>query len=229
MALGNLSALGLHQRAVGTFSKVPSAGHSFTTGRISPLGLHQPTSVAAAGLDASVNLIGGKVNAEPGIVVAQVPVSSIGQFGPLGLVTKGRVLDPVVGNVTVTLVGASANAQGEELEGSRVVIRLDGGEAIAGGGTVTVKPNPVFGPDFSIINANATTDVPVSYVIDDMSGFKLFREKGQTDGYGRFTVMGDPKQPQDSLRSRGNSKQTGPASPEPTDIFVSGDYDPDDF
>ena len=89
--------------------------------------------------------------------------------------------------------------------------------------TVTEESATVGTP---ILNINATTSVPVNYVMDDMSNFKLFRGKGYTDGYGRFTVMGDPVQPQDNLRSVGNDRQDGPSSPEPDDSFVTSDVDP---
>jgi len=76
-------------------------------------------------------------------------------------------------------------------------------------------------PGTPITNANATTSVPVNYCIDDHSGFKLFREKGYTDGYGRFTVMGDARHPQDSPRTGEGNPQVGPQSPEQNDSFIS--------
>jgi len=72
-----------------------------------------------------------------------------------------------------------------------------------------------------------TTEVPINNTIDDHSGFKLFRDKGYTDGYGRFTVVGEPKHPQDRPRVGRNAPQRGPQSPEDNDTFISGDLDPD--
>ena len=85
---------------------------------------------------------------------------------------------------------------------------------------------PVLGT--AILNSDSTTEVPVNYNLDDHSSFKLFREKGQIDGYGRFSVMGDPRHPIDSPQSGRNDPHQGPQSPEQNDQFV-GAVNPEDL
>jgi len=86
---------------------------------------------------------------------------------------------------------------------------------------------PILGT--AILNSDATTEVPVNYTIDDHTGMKLFREQGQTDGYGRFSVVGDPRHPIDSPQSGRNDPQVGPQNPESTDTFISVDVKPEDL
>ena len=85
-AFGGLSALGLHQRAHGSFSKVTAAGHDFTTGRFSALGLHQPASFTSVAADINVLPAGAQIQAVSGNVGTNLDTGKR-SISPLALAT----------------------------------------------------------------------------------------------------------------------------------------------
>ncbi len=82
------------------------------------------------------------------------------------------------------------------------------------------------------LNTEATTDVPVNYLICDRTGFKLYA-RGLGSGVMEFDgSFVRPKShelpnPQRFQRSHSPDNFKGPRSPEPNDVFTSGDIDPD--
>ena len=86
-------------------------------------------------------------------------------------------------------------------------------------------------PGTPITNSGATTSVTSNYLIDDRTGFKEWvvdglERDGHIDGLYVSKRARDERHPAEDIRSL-TDKQTGPQSPEQTDVFVSGDYDPD--
>ena len=99
-------------------------------------------------LDASVTLTGGSAQGESGNLTADV--AGTRNLTPLGVNQQARTFDlKGVGESQVELIGAQANAQGEELEGVSVFITLDGAGAEAQAGSVGLaeqdgRPSPSF-------------------------------------------------------------------------------------
>jgi len=143
MATFRLSALGL----VARYSDNP---------KTPPQGVRLlPTMLPRAVLDVDPNVLitltGAQANAEAGNVAAFIAAQedALGQVGPLGLHMPSYGVFSKTGNVTVTLIGAEARAQAEELEGTSITITLDGATAFASAGTV-VADTPIV-PDVVII------------------------------------------------------------------------------
>ena len=117
-------------------------------GQLGPLGLHQQShgSFSSKTVDVQQSLTGAASGAQAGPVVASTPSGLRQQLGPWGLPSKVRnFTGKGVNDVTVTLVGASSRLAGEELEGSNVVIRLDGGQIICGAGKIDIPESPTGG------------------------------------------------------------------------------------
>ena len=81
-----------------------------------------------------------------------------------------------------------------------------------------------------ITNSNATTSVPVNYVICDRTGFRLIPDNLVKDGYGGMVRKSsvDPVHPQDRVRGV-TERQKGSVSPEGDDTFISTAITPDDL
>ena len=85
-----------------------------------------------------------------------------------------------------------------------------------------------------ILNLNATTNVPVNYVMCDRSGFRVMPRgpgKGRREFYGALVrpKSYESVHPMDNIRSPNPETQRGPKRPEQNDTFISGDIDPNDF
>lgn len=88
----------------------------------------------------TVALVGAVAPGQAGNPVGSADDPDIfNQLGPLILPGPKRNIVPAVGSATVTLQGAEARAQAEELEGVDVTIRIDGGIAFADAGTVLIN------------------------------------------------------------------------------------------
>lgn len=108
---------------------------------LSPLGLPLLGYSSADKGDVSITLASGGAAAEAGTVTVNLPVTGVfSQFGPLALPGPIRNIVPKVGNVSVNLVGAQAQAQGEEMEGADAIIYIDGATAFANAGLSAPAP-----------------------------------------------------------------------------------------
>jgi len=105
--------------------------------KLRPLGFNQ-RGPRTQSLDASATLTGANAPALSGNITADVAGDK--QFTALGFTQQERTFDVKgVGESQVELVGAQANAQGEELEGVSVFITLGGAEAAATAGIAGFK------------------------------------------------------------------------------------------
>lgn len=97
--------------------------------------------------DRGAEVIGASASTGAGTVGVSVLTTAASEVGPLILPSKIRNLQPKVGSVSISLLGAGVEASGEEMEGANVSITLDGvtaGYSIvhgAGAGEVTVVTN----------------------------------------------------------------------------------------
>lgn len=106
-----------------------------------------PGTYTQGSIDVSITLTGTGGNANAGSVASSAPVA--GKFtdiGPLILPTQLRQITAISGSVDVFLLGAQANAQGEELEGADVTVYLDGARARG------QAQDPVFETTLSVSN-----------------------------------------------------------------------------
>ena len=83
-----------------------------------------------------------------------------------------------------------------------------------------------WGFEAGIINLDATTDVPVNYVICDRTGFKMYARghgSGVKEYYGSLVrpKSYEPKHPQDDIGSHGPDNHKGPKRPEANDVFLA--------
>ena len=80
------------------------------------------------------------------------------------------------------------------------------------------------------ITNDGATLTPSNYEIDDRTGWRLLPGEavrdGQIQGMYVSKKVRDDRHPQERLRSYGGDRLRGPKSPEPDDIFISGDIDP---
>ena len=86
-------------------------------------------------------------------------------------------------------------------------------------GTVTTPPG------VEVDNTEATAPTSSGYNICDRTGFRALPHELVTDPYSKNKVLkrfADDHQWQENIRSRGNSPQRGPRSPENDDVFISG-------
>lgn len=105
--------------------------------KLRPLGFNQ-RGPRTESLDDSATLTGANAPALSGNITADVAGDK--QFTALGFTQQERTFDVKgVGESQVELVGAQANAQGEELEGVSVFITLGGAEASADAGVTGIK------------------------------------------------------------------------------------------
>ncbi len=119
--------------------------------------------------DATINLTGAGTAGQGGNVVVSLPIAGdFVQLGPMILPGLIRDLTAKVGNMTVSLVGAGAQAQGEELEGADVTMRIDGREVVAGAGDVTVSEGAAGGePAFHNYLDMQVKDIAMAVVTKD--------------------------------------------------------------
>ena len=86
----------------------------------------------------------------------------------------------------------------------------------------SVSDSVIVDPGISITNSNATTSVPVNYLICSRTGFRVSVKEGLVkDGYGEMVrkESADSRHPQDMVRSR-PERQQGSIRPEPEDNFI---------
>ena len=79
---------------------------------------------------AQVTLAGAVAAADEGVVCTQT-ATALANLGPLLLPIIARTITPIVGNVSIAIVGAQTKAQAEELEGADATIYIDGKAALA--------------------------------------------------------------------------------------------------
>ena len=77
-------------------------------------------------------------------------------------------------------------------------------------------------PSQGIVNDDATTDVPVNYLICDRTGFRLYRDQGKIEFDGAFVRKQSFEMPNDQrfLRSSPDNFK-GPQQPEQNDRFIT--------
>lgn len=174
---------------------------------------------------------GAVASAEAGNLTVTVPnPAEIAKVGSLILAAPKYNLAPKQGNVTVTILGSFAQAEGEELEGSNVTIRLVGAVALTFGGSVEQ------GELGTIIENLDAVEIRSDYEICQRTGFRQLPEFHPLsdfirDGYGEYVRRKsvDSRHPQDYGRSRGNDRQEGPQNPESDDNFLTTTVEADDL
>lgn len=104
-ALGNVSPVGLHQRAYGTFTR-----------------------------DLTIALTGASTIVQAGVVVVSL-VTGVRDISLIGLAMPERAFAPKgVGDVSVSLTGASIAAQAQQIVGADATIYIDGGAVFSRAG-----------------------------------------------------------------------------------------------
>ena len=186
--------------------------------RISPIGLPLGLYVFPRALDLAVNIVGRVANAESGNVSVGLPTAAVAQLGPLILPQMVRSSTPAVGGVEVTLTGAQALAQGEQLEGSTVTQRVDGDDAPGEAGF-----DSIFAGINALINKGAETRDFSGNTIDDRTGFKLYPGEAVKDFTGQYTreKSADPEPFRESLRYRSVKTSPKTKNAETDDTFYS--------
>lgn len=109
--------------------------------QIGPHGL--VTSYPPSVFGSTVSITGASAPALSGNVTAQPFNPDVfAQLGPHILVGPIRSIGPIVGSIDVFIVGAEAEAQGEEMEGADATIYIDGAAGVSETGAVVATEAP---------------------------------------------------------------------------------------
>jgi hypothetical protein len=194
------------------------------TFRLSPIVLTQNYGTRTVNVTIALTGAGGSAG---GGNLAAGEASVVFQLGPHFLPTRQRNIVDVVGNTTVTLVGAAAFAQGEELEGANATIILDGARARASAGTIEAVESRD-----DIVAVEAEEAVSSGYEICEFSGIKMLPGEGVMDWRGNLVHPAykdpEPKREYQNFRSVTQDKSGG-ALLEGDDVFISTSVSPGDL
>lgn len=199
------------------------------TARITALML--PMSDAQGVINVEVELAGAQANAIGANIGVQGSNPAVfNQISPLLLPGQLRLVAEFAGtDVEVTLTGAQIRCEGQHLLGAHTTISLD---AAVSPMRARISDIVESRDDNLVLNADATTDVPVNYEVDPVSGFKAYPSDlvQRWDGQWVRKESLDPRHPQEFAGSRrGSEGSTGGVSPEPSDTFISTSVSPEDL
>lgn len=184
---------------------------------LSPLGFATQKG-ATRNIATTVPLSGAVAAGQSGNV--NTTVSALRKLSGIGFNQQARNFSGKgVGHVTVTLVGARGIGQAEELEGAHLNFYPDGLSGLGEGGEAAGIPDN----GTQILNTGATTEVPINYEIDDLTGMRLYPSEAVESykGWKTRKKSADKEPFRESLKHRSVTISSAKFT-EQEDVFVKG-------